>query len=107
MTIDARLVMITAGNAAEADRLATGLIDERLAACVNILPAITSVYRWEGKMEKSVEILLMAKTTAAQVDTLTSWVIAHHSYDLPEIIALPIDGGSPAYLKWIGENTAD
>jgi periplasmic divalent cation tolerance protein len=92
---------MTAANGEEAARLADLLIGAHLAACVQILPEIESVYRWEGKIERQAEILLLAKTTRSRFEELEREVRALHSYDTPEIIALPIVAGSAPYLEWL------
>jgi periplasmic divalent cation tolerance protein len=98
------LCLITVPTADEASRLARALVEERLAACVNVLPDVHSVYRWRGAVEESDEILLVAKTTAASFERLRDRVLAMHSYEVPEIIALPIERGNPEYLRWIEES---
>ncbi len=95
------VVLMTAGSQEEADRIANTLVAEMLAACVNVLPGVTSVYRWEGEVQRDQEWLLVAKSTRDVLDDLVRRVQAIHSYDLPEIIALPIVGGSEAYLRWL------
>ena len=95
------VVLITAGSQEDADRIANVLVAEMLAACVNILPGVTSVYRWEGEVQRDQEWLLVVKTTREVLDDLVRRVQAIHSYDLPEIIALPVVGGSKGYLRWI------
>ena len=95
------VVLMTAGSREEADRIAAALVGEMLAACVNVLPGVTSVYRWEGQVQRDQEWLLVAKSTREVLDDLVRCVQALHSYDLPEIIALPVVGGSEAYLRWI------
>lgn len=95
------VVLITAGSQDEADRLADALVAEKLAACVNLVPGITSVYRWEGKVQRDQEWLLVAKSHRDTLDQLVTRVQVLHSYDLPEVIALPLVGGSQAYLSWI------
>jgi periplasmic divalent cation tolerance protein len=98
---DAIVVFLTAANGEEATRLADLLIGAHLAACVQILPEMESVYRWEGKIERQSEILLLAKTTTAKLAELEREVRALHSYDTPEIIAVPIIAGSSPYLAWL------
>ena len=98
---DAILVLMTAPNGEEATRLADLLIGAHLAACVQILPEMESVYRWEGKIERQSEILLLAKTTTAKFAELEREVRALHSYETPEIIAVPIIAGSSPYLAWL------
>jgi periplasmic divalent cation tolerance protein len=100
------VVLITAGGLEEARRLADALLDEHLAACVNILPRAESAYWWRGKKERTQEILLIAKSRAGRLDAIIARVKALHSYELPEIIALPVAGGNPAYLDWLHEETA-
>lgn len=101
---DAIVVMITAGSREEAVRLADALIVARLAACVQILPEMESVYHWEGRVERAPEILLLAKTTRENFAALEAAVRSLHSYETPEIIALPITEGSAPYLEWLTAN---
>ncbi len=100
------VVFVTAGSSAEGERLAHALVEERLAACVNRIPAVQSVYRWQGKVEQSAEELLVIKTRADLFAALEKRVRELHSYSVPEVIALPIINGSKAYLKWLGEQFA-
>ena len=102
---DAIVVFMTAANGEEATRLAEMLVGAHLAACVQILPEMESVYRWQGKVERQAEILLIAKTTRAKFDDLEREVRALHSYDTPEIIAVPVVMGSGSYLHWLREAT--
>ena len=95
------VVLMTAGSRDEADRIAHALVTEMLAACVNVLPGVTSVYRWEGELQRDQEWLLVAKTTSEVLDDLVRRVQALHSYDLPEVVALPVMGGNEAYLRWV------
>lgn len=101
---DPIVVFMTAANGEEATRLAEMLIGAHLAACVQILPEMESVYRWEGKIERQSEVLLIAKTSAGKFADLEREVRALHSYDTPEIVAVPIVAGSAPYLKWLGES---
>lgn len=98
---EAIAVFMTAANREEAARLAEMLVGARLAACVQILPEIESVYRWKGKVERQREVLLIAKTTALKFEELEREVRAIHSYATPEIVALPIVAGSAPYLQWL------
>lgn len=98
---EAIAVFMTAANREEAARLAEMLVGARLAACVQILPEIESVYRWEGKVERQREVLLIAKTTASKFEEIEREVRAIHSYATPEIVALPIVAGSAPYLQWL------
>jgi periplasmic divalent cation tolerance protein len=100
------VVYVTAGSLDEADRLARGLVEERLAACVNRIGPIQSVYRWEGKLEQSEEHLLIIKTERDLFSALEKRVRELHTYSVPEIVALPIIDGSQEYLRWLGEQTA-
>ena len=104
--MDAIAVFMTAGDHDEATRIAEMLVEKQLAACVQILPVMESVYRWQGKVERQNELLLIAKTTAPNFTALESAVRALHSYETPEIVAVPLTDGSPAYLKWLQENVA-
>jgi periplasmic divalent cation tolerance protein len=101
------IVYVTAGSPAEGDRLARALVDERLAACVNRIATVQSVYRWEGKLEQSEEQLLIIKTQRRLFAALEKRVRALHSYSVPEIVALPIIEGSQDYLRWLGDQTND
>lgn len=101
------VVWITAPDAKEASALAERLVESDLAACVNIVPRVESVYKWEGKVERNGEVLLMAKTRASLVPELSAFVTEHHSYDVPETIAAGIVGGGPEYLKWVRESTRE
>jgi periplasmic divalent cation tolerance protein len=92
---------MTAGSQEEADHIAESLVAETLAACVNIVPSVTSVYRWQGRIERDEEWLLVAKSHSEALDNLVQRVQELHSYDVPEIIALPLTGGSKVYLRWI------
>ena len=100
-----RIVLTTAGSQEEARRIAHALVERRLAACVNIVPSIESVYRWQSKLESAEEWLLVIKTRASAFARVRDAIQKLHSYKLPECILLKISGGSEAYLKWIVENT--
>jgi periplasmic divalent cation tolerance protein len=97
------VVYVTVGSAEEAERLAQALVEERLAACVNRVGPIQSVYRWHGKVERSEEELLIIKTAANLYSRLETRVRELHSYSVPELIALPIIDGSAGYLRWLSE----
>lgn len=103
---DKTIVLTTAGSREEAEKIAHALVERRLAACVNIVGPIHSVYRWQGKVETAAEELLLIKTTAAQFDAVASAIRELHSYELPECIQLPIESGSAEYLKWIEQSVA-
>ena len=100
---DAIVVFMTAANGEEATRLAEMLVGAHLAACVQILPEMESVYRWQGKVERQAEVLLIAKTMRSKFDDLEREVRALHSYDTPEIVAVPILTGSAPYLEWLNQ----
>jgi periplasmic divalent cation tolerance protein len=101
---DARVVLTTAGSEDEARNIAHALVERHLAACVNILPRIESVYRWQGNVESAQEWLLVIKTIAERFPALREAIKELHSYDLPECICLPVEAGSDAYLDWISDN---
>src|SRR5918999_2603731 len=102
---EAIVVFMTAASGEEAARLADMLVGAHLAACVQILPEIESVYRWEGKIERQAEVLLLAKTTRGKFNDLEREVRALHSYDTPEIVAVPVAIGSAPYLEWLVKAT--
>ncbi len=104
MPTDAIVVFMTAANREEAAQLAEILVAERLAACVQILPEMESVYRWQGKVERQKEVLVIAKTTKSRFEELEKEVRAIHSYETPEIVALPVTAGSPLYLEWLNSS---
>jgi periplasmic divalent cation tolerance protein len=91
---DVRVVLLTAPDATTAERIATALVEERLAACVNVVPGMRSTYRWEGAVQRDDELLLVAKTRADRLAALTARVCALHPYELPEVLALPAAGGA-------------
>ena len=100
------VVLVTGPSTDEAERIGRALVEERLAACANLIPSISSAYWWKGKIEEATEALLILKTRQDLVDRLTTRVRALHRYTVPEVIALPILGGNPDYLKWIDDSTA-
>ncbi len=95
------VVMTTCPDRECADRLARGLVEKHLAACVNLLPEIGSVYRWQGAVEESRETLLFIKTTATRYAAVEDFIRARHPYELPEVIAVPIERGSGTYISWL------
>ncbi len=99
-----RLALTTAPSAAEAERLAGILVGERLAACVNIVPGVRSVYRWQGAVERGAEALLLLKTTEAGLPRLRARLLALHPYETPEFLAFEVDEGSSAYLRWVADS---
>lgn len=96
-------VFVTTPDIAAAKKIAYGLIEQKIAACVNIIPQITSIYSWEGKVNEDAEVLLMIKTRKSRVDDLTKFVNVTHPYSTPEVISLPIENGSSTYLDWISK----
>ena len=98
---DKLLVLTTAGSEEEAKKVAHALVERRLAACINIVPRIQSIYRWEGKVESAEEFWLIIKTTKDREDQVKAAIRELHSYQLPECIAIAIDGGSEEYLRWL------
>ena len=101
---DKRIVLSTAGSEDEARKVARHLVENRLAACVNIVRQIESIYRWQGKVESSQEWLLLIKTTADRFPAVRDAIRESHSHELPECIAISIEDGSAAYLEWIGQS---
>jgi len=99
------IVLITAPNEEEAAKIARELVDSKLAACVNIIRNLRSIYRWQGRIEDEGEVLMIAKTRRSLFEALQNKVKELHSYTVPEIIGLPIIAGSEDYLKWLGEET--
>lgn len=100
-------IYMTCETKEEAGRVGASLVEQRLVACVNIIPGMQSLYWWQGKVEKSEEIVLIAKTRTELVDTVTEAVKAMHSYDVPCIVALPCDGGNSDFLQWIRDETKE
>jgi periplasmic divalent cation tolerance protein len=103
---DALVVLVTAPSPERAAEIARALVEERLAACGNVVPGLRSIYRWEGKVQDDAEALLVLKTTRARFEALRDRVLALHPYEVPEVIALPVEAGSARYLAWIGAETA-
>jgi periplasmic divalent cation tolerance protein len=103
---DKRIVLTTAASEEEAHKIARHLVDHRLAACVNIVPQIMSIYRWQGNVEESREWLLIVKTTAAAFVQVRQAIAELHSYQVPECVCLNIEDGSTTYLEWIAESVS-
>ncbi len=99
------LVMTNLPDRASAQQMAQALIENRSAACINILAECASVYRWRGKMETASEVPLLIKTTRAAYPRLEACIRAHHPYELPEIVAVPVSDGLPGYLQWVTQET--
>ncbi len=99
------VILITTGSEEEAVRIAEGLLDERLIACANLIQPIRSLYRWQGRVCDDREVLLLCKSRRALFGEVRERVCALHSYDLPEIVAMPLVEGNPPYLQWIEDET--
>jgi len=99
-----KIVLTTLGAAADAEALARALVDARLAACVNVLPPMTSIYRWKGNVEQEQERQLIIKTPAERLDAVQAWLLANHPYETPELIVLDASA-SEAYSRWVEEST--
>jgi periplasmic divalent cation tolerance protein len=104
---DYLVVLMTAGKLEEAEKIAQELVYQRLAACVNIVPQITSIYRWKGEVGRDSEVLLIAKTERGRWAELEQAVKQWHSYEVPEVIALTVEAGSRSYLDWVSESVAE
>jgi periplasmic divalent cation tolerance protein len=98
---DVRVVLVTCPHAEAAASLARTLVQERLAACGNILPGLRSIYRWEGEVQDEPEVLLLLKTTAARFESLRERVVALHPYQVPEVLSLAVEAGHAPYLAWV------
>lgn len=107
MNTEARVVLCTCPDEPVARRIATALLAGNLAACVNCVPGIRSMYRWEGQIREDAEVLLVIKTTAGRYAALQALIQAEHPYDVPEIIALPVTAGADHYLDWIRQATSE
>lgn len=101
MSTQYRIVLCTCPDPESASRLAQGLVENRMAACVNLVPGLTSVYPWQGKIETASEVLLIIKTRANRLAELEAFIQTHHPYELPEIVAVSVEQGSKTYLDWI------
>lgn len=95
------VVLCTVGKAEDADRLARALVERGLAACVNVVPGLASVYRWQGRVEREAELLLLIKTRADRFEALRDAIVSLHPYQVPEVIALPVQAGHAPYLAWL------
>jgi periplasmic divalent cation tolerance protein len=100
---DVMVVLVTAPSEDAAAWLARTLVEERLAACGNVIPGLRSLYRWEGQVQDEPEVLLVLKTTRGHLDALRERVVALHPYKVPEVLALRVEAGSAAYLAWVAE----
>jgi periplasmic divalent cation tolerance protein len=98
---DFQIVLSTCGDRETAERIAHRLVQQHLAACVNILPGVQSVYRWQGAVQSEPEVLMLIKTKAALIQEVQSTITGLHPYEVPEFLVLPISGGSEAYMAWL------
>ena len=100
---DALVVLVTVPSRADGERIAEALVGESLAACVNLVGPIRSIYRWQGEVSRDEEYLLLIKTTRPRYSALEARVLALHTYENPEVIALPVERGAGAYLEWVAK----
>jgi periplasmic divalent cation tolerance protein len=110
MTEDATgvsMVLVTAPDAGVAERLGRALVEERMAACVNVVPGVTSLYRWDGAVQKDAEVLMLIKTTVDGFDALRRRVLELHPYDAPEVIDIGVRDGDPGYLAWVRNSVGE
>lgn len=103
--MSAVVVLCTVATTEEAERIAREVVELRLAACANLVP-VTSIYRWKGELERSAEVLLVIKTNGQEFEALREAIVARHTYEVPEVIALPVEAGHVPYLTWIAESVA-
>lgn len=102
---DAIVILCTAPDAQVGERLARGLVEARLVACVNLVPGLRSVYRWKGEVRVDDEVQLVIKTRRSLREEVRAWIAANHPYEVPEVLELAVDGGSEAYLAWLRGET--
>ena len=102
---EVRIILFSAANAEEAARIGRTLVEERLAACVNVLPSIRSIYRWEGKVQDGPEAMGIVKTREERAAEAVERIRQLHGCLVPETLVLPVEGGNPVYLKWVAEST--
>lgn len=102
---DCIVVLVTTSSKEEAEKIASALLEERLIACANILPAISSIFKWEGKICREQEVMLIIKTLNNRLEEVTNQIKKLHSYQVPEIISLPVINGNKDYLDWVREST--
>ncbi len=100
------LILVTAGARDDAERIGEGLVVERLAACCNVVPTVASFYYWDGHLQRDHEALLIIKTLESLAKSVEEYVRKHHTYEVPEILQVPIEGGSSAYLDWLAGQVA-
>lgn len=100
------LILVTASARDDAERIGEGLVVERLAACCNVIPTVASFYYWDNQLQRDHEALLLVKTLESLAPAVEEYIRSHHTYELPEIIQMPIEGGSSAYLNWLEQQVA-
>ena len=100
------LILVTAEGRDDAERIGEGLVVDHLAASCNVIPSVASFYYWDGQLKRNHEALLLIKTLESLASNVEEYVRSHHAYDLPEILRLPVEGGSSAYLNWLEEQVA-
>jgi periplasmic divalent cation tolerance protein len=103
---DVYVVLCTVPDSAVAERLARGLVEAKLAACVNVVSALRSFYAWKGEIHDDTELQLLIKTRGERLDAIGAYLEEHHPYEVPEILHVPVAGGSASYLRWLAEQTA-
>jgi periplasmic divalent cation tolerance protein len=106
MPAEVLVVLVTAPSLADGQAIARALVSERLAACVNVVPGVRSVFFWEGQLQEEDEALLLIKTRRARYEALQRRILGLHPYSVPEVLALPVEAGSPRYLAWVGESVS-
>lgn len=99
------VVLCTFPEVSQARQIGTALVEKQLAACANLVPAVESIFRWEGEVSREAEVLAVFKTTAARFGEFERELVARHPYDVPEVLALPVTAGCEAYLKWVEDET--
>ena len=104
MSNECLVVLCTCPERQDAERIAHAVVDRRIAACVNVLPGVSSIYRWERSVDAAEEVLMVIKTTRARYASLQDAIVSLHPYEVPEIVALPVTVGLPAYLAWLAES---
>ena len=102
-----RIVLSTAGSEGEGARIAKSLVEQKLCACVNLVPGVRSFYRWEGAVQDDAEVLLIIKTTGEKLQALSDHLTEIHGYEVPEVLAIAVEEGSAPYLEWLAESCAD
>lgn len=106
-TVDVSLVLTTVPDRETGARIVRALVDERLAACGNLVPGVTSIFRWEGAVQEEAEVLVLLKTRGGAVERLVRRVAELHPYEVPEVLSLPVGAGLPAYCGWVAEETEE